>query len=265
MTDEWGAPPQQQDPWAAQPTQDPWAGRQVPPQDVPSVGDLLAGGSGPGGPAFKFAWDDQRSVGNAVIGRVLGARPVPKTDPGEATPKRDRNGKVLYQIAVAVQTGLRGWAGCKPPKRQHPDGTVSLANPAEDDGVRTLYLWYTLRDAVAEAMTKAGANLAEGIPNDSIIGVKVIGADPNPKGGEKIRRYEAVYYAPGAAPAQIVARIDAAPPVQQQAPPVQQPAPQQAPPQYAPVQQQQAYYAPPAQQAPPQGIPNGAGQEEPPF
>jgi hypothetical protein len=72
--------------------------------------------------------------------------------------KRDKNGNVLKQLVVVLQTEHRDWeAALKPAK--DADGNP---RPASDDiGKRSLFVKFKLRDAIAEALKAAGAKQLE--------------------------------------------------------------------------------------------------------
>jgi hypothetical protein len=68
--------------------------------------------------------------------------------------KKDKNGNVLKQLVVVLQTEHRNWdAALKPAK--DADGNP---RPASDDiGHRALFVKFKLRDAIADALKEAGA------------------------------------------------------------------------------------------------------------
>jgi hypothetical protein len=296
MSEQWGQQPQQQSGWGQQPppgyAPQQWGqqqgypqqgppqqwGQQPPPQapqtDPGFTADEFfqqAGNMGAGGaPSFHFS-----DVGVAVLGRIKSRTVRPKTQPGSSVQQTDRNGKPLWQLNVVLETPLRGWQGIKtPPTEKDQYGRDVPVDPSEDNGERQIYLWYTLREAVEEALTKAGQqSLADGW----WLGVKVVGTERNPQGGNPIRKYEAYYgqtreavltQAQGGQPTP-----PAGPPPQQQSVPQQAPQPQtqQGPPPASysepQMQPQQGWTAPPAAQQgpPPAGPPPQQYGQEPPF
>lgn len=203
------------------------------------------GGGGSSAPSFDF-----EGVGSGLAGTIISREVVAKTNPGvNPTQKLDKNGQPMWQLRVILGTNLRNWVGVKKlptdgQQGQGPEGRGNPLPPEHDTGERAIYLWYTLRDAVQEAVARAGQReLVDG----AVLGVKVTGTKPNPMGGNAIKEYGAVYYLPGDPQGQAI--LGAAAPVQQQ--PVQQAPVQQAPVQQF-AQQQPVQQAPVQQAAPPQ-------------
>ena len=149
-------------------------------------------------------------------------------------------------------------------------------SPESDTGLRSIYLWYTLREAVEMAIATAGqTHLAKGWE----LGVKVTGTKPNPKGREPIKEYVAIYRpASGAVQSPMPSMPEpGAPAPVPGVPPAGQPTAQYAQQQMAnpafqqqfaaPVQAQPQQFAQP-QWAPPQGqapVSGGQQTEQPPF
>lgn len=255
MTDAWGQPQQQygqpQQQWGGQSQQanafggapqQQWGGQPQPQQvAAPSVEEFFSQGGGAGAPSFEFS-----APGVAVLGRIARQKVVPKTQPNNPMQELDKRGNPLWQVNVVLDTELRGWQGIKTTPTT-PDGQP--LNPAEDNGERQIYLWYTLREAVEKAIAAAGRTFPE---DGWWLGVKVTGAKPNPKGGNPIKEYVA-YYAPTREA--LMATIRGQAPQQQAAPPAQQ---QAAP----PAQPQQSFAAPGVA---PQQQPGTQYSDEPPF
>ena len=238
----------------------------TPEQFFTQAGSLGGGG---GAPSFHF---DQ--IGSGLLGLVVSQTVRAKTQPGSPVQEFYRNGKRMWQLNVVLQTDLRNWQGIKTPPTKDDGSPVP---PSEDTGLRQIYLWYTLREAVEKAMAAVGATM---ITVGWELGVKVVNTMPNPKGGNAIKEYVAIYRPASGAVQTSMPAVAAAPtapdpfvmqqpgpaaalqqalatgqptfaPVQQYAPPVQQAvapafAPVQPVQQYAPPVQQ---YAPPVQQA----------------
>jgi hypothetical protein len=229
-----------------------WGQQQAPQAPAPitqSADDWWASQQqGQGVPSFKF-----ENPGDQVAGEVLDMQAHQKTKIGTNEPMFDKNGKPLMQLVVTLQTQLQGWAGVAPDK---VPTDAETNQQLQDDGKRRIYLWYTLRDAVMEALAKTGGKpLAVG---DSLA-VQVTGSKPNPMGGNPIKLYAAMHK-PGNPAANAAAQQFAPPPAQQQAPPPQQ--------QFQPPTQGQ-YVNPPqqtfTQNAPQQGFPAPQPSNDPPF
>lgn len=72
--------------------------------------------------------------------------------------KRDKNGNVLKQLVVVLQTEHRNWdAALKPAK----DADGNPRPPADDIGKRSLFVKFKLRDAIADALKAANAKSLE--------------------------------------------------------------------------------------------------------
>lgn len=253
----WGQPQQQQ--YAPQ-QQYAAAPAQAPQPVTQSVEDFWAENSGTGGgaPSFNFAPDSPQVYGKIVD--MVARQRTEYSKEGGGAPKFYKDGRPQMQLEVTLQTDLRGWAAVKrvPTDANPTTGAPEPRSPELDDGKRRIFLWYTLRDAVAKAVTEAGKS-APAIGD--MLGVRVSGTIPNPKGEKPILTYDAVLR-PGSPASE---SFFAEQPAQQQAP--QAPAPQAPPaqPTYASPQP-----APPAapQPAPPAdgGASWGAaGSAEPPF
>lgn len=239
---QWGQQAPGQQGWPTAPQGFP-AGQQqaaAPQGATQSAEDFFAsqGGGGVFGPSFFFG-----APGATVQGKIVFMEGRQKTDPN-GNLRFDKNGKPLMQLVVTLETALRNWEGTNPAKPP-TDKDGNPLPPTADDGKRTIYLWYTLRDAVTEAMQKAGVtSLKEG----DDLAVRVTGARPNPLGGNAIKEYAAQVrpsspaadgffgaQASAANPAQGAAQAQgfqpSGPAAQQGFPQASQaPAPQQAPP-----------------------------------
>ena len=244
----------------------------------------IDGGTG-GAPGFKF-----QNLGDVCKGVIVHQEMRQRTEMGDNTKKIfNADGSPSWQLVVTLQTDLRGWAGLKNPPtfvQQLPGQPPQTfyKDPSEDDGKRRVFIWYKMRDAVVQACIKVSTHeLVDG----ATLGIKWTGTEPNPKGNEPIKTYEAFYRQPAAsagfvgqmandAPAPVQQAPQYAPtpvqqqqapqyaPVQQQAAPQYAPAPvqQQAPPQYAPAPQFQPTPGAPAYQ-PPVGVPAGQYPQQP--
>jgi hypothetical protein len=257
---------------------------QVPQPITQSVDDYWAqnSGGGRGAPSYFFTPEAP-----AVRGTIVDMQARQRTEVGTGVPKFNKDGKPQMQLEVTLQTDLRGWQGVKPdkiPSQTNPQTGQSFPLPPEhDDGKRRVYVWYTLRDALQEAMQEAGVQQPK---VGDMLAVQVVGTQPNPVGGNAIKVYKA-WIQPGSPDAQAffgqgqAVAPPAAPqqgfqpgpqtlagqpnPMAQQAPPPQQPGQQfqnAAPAQQfqaAPPAQQQAWGTPPQQAAPPAPGPQDAG------
>lgn len=244
---------------------------EMTPQMTPEQFWTQNGGGG-GAPSYDFAAQGDTASG-VVVSQVVRQR----TEIGDNTVKLfNKDGSPQMQVEITLQTNLRNWEKVKKiPTVAGPGGVQLQQHPSEDTGLRRIYAWFKLRDAIVEA---TGGKPVE---NGGYLQVRWTGVEPNPKGKEPIKTYQARYKEPdptngffgGEQQAQAPAQAPQQAPQQQYAaPPVQQaPAPQYAPQapaqQYAPppVQQPVQQYAPveqaPAQQwAPPQGVPQGYAQ-----
>lgn len=258
MTDSWGQPAPQQQGWGAPQGPPPPAQLSAPTQTIDDFFESSSGGNG--APSFKF----QNIVGHGVLGIITDQRVAWKTKPGRPgeapVVHTDKAGNPMTQVEVTLQTNLRNWQDVSKIPTVVNDQGQQIQLPAnQDTGLRRVYLWYTLRDAVVRAVQAAGQKRTD---VGWELGVKVEGVEQNPQGGSPIRKYVAIYRRPTGAvqAAPVVAPPQQAappPPPQQQQWPTQAPPPQQMPPS-SPWGQ-----APPQQQMPPP--PNPGYPDEPPF
>ena len=257
-----GGYPVPQQPYQSAPGQQPYpGGHAMPPQQqaaLPSTDDFFSGG-GSGAPSFDF-----KGINHGLIGEITHQQVRQRTKMGSTTEKLwNKDGSPQVQLEVTLQTALRGWQDVKNVPTGE-DGVTPLP-PQADTGLRRIYVWFKMRDAVQLAVGRAGAKHLE---IGGRLGVKQSGQEVNPNGGNPIRTYEAVYYppAPQADPAAAGffgggQQADAAPIAQYAPGPAAQFAQAMQP--QAPVQ-----YAPPVQAAPQQQyapIPPQQQAAEPPF
>lgn len=263
------APPQ-----PGYPQQPPQAPQQVA---LPSADDFFSGG-GSGAPSFDF-----KGVNHGLIGIITHQQVRQRTKMGSNEKLWNKDGSPQVQLEVTLQTSLRNWQDVKNVPTGE-DGQTPLP-PQADTGLRRIYVWYKMRDAVQQAVATAGAKHLE-IGGE--LGVMQTGTEPNPQGGNPIRTYRAKYTPPAPATDPGAAAFFGQPAPQQvpQAPPQAPPQQQYAPappaplggPQPGPAQQfQQAMaqqqYAPAPQYAPQpdpaaafaQPVPPGQQAAEPPF
>lgn len=256
------------------------APQQAPQPITQSVEDFWANnsGGGSGAPSFDFT-----PATPAIKGTITHMIARQRTDMATKAPKFNKDGVTpQMQLEVTLQTDLRGWQAVKniPGQTNPQTGQTVPLPPEHDDGKRRIYVWFTLRDAVTEALREAGVQ-APTVGGQ--LAVQVVGTRPNDKGKEPIKVYKA-WYQPGSPDAQAFFDQQAAPaPVPAQAPQQQfqnaapaqqfqqpQPAPAAQPgwggqPQFqqGPAAAPAPAAAPPAQQAPPGWGPNAS--QDPPF
>lgn len=245
---QYGAPQQQQQvaaPLATQSVDDFWA---------------QAGSGGPGAPSFNFE-QPMDFVDGTIVKQQVKQRTTTGMNP---QPRFNRDNSPQMQLEITIQTELRGWAKVKniPTAAPPAQGVQGPPLPPEaDTGLRRIYVWYKLRDAVAAATGGKPTELG------GRIRVQWTGQEPNPQGDKPIKTYTAWYKAPN--PTEGFLQQPAAPAPQQQF--AQQPqtytgqAPQQAPGRAAAPSPQGFAGAPPAQgfqqpYQPPQGVPQGYAQ-----
>lgn len=104
--------------------------------------------------SFKFD-----KVGDYVTGTIA-EEPVltDQSEYGTGTPKLDKNGNVMKQLVVVVQTNLRNWEKTTNPAKDE-NGNPKPAS--EDTGLRTLWVRFLMRDAIAAALKEVGATTLE--------------------------------------------------------------------------------------------------------
>lgn len=130
-----------------------------------------------------------RTVGDVCIG-VIVEEPIEidQTVYGKGTPKLDKNGKVQTQLVVVLQTDSRNWdKALKTPT----DETGASKPGSVDTGLRALFVKFKLRDAIGEAIRKAGASGLE-------VGGKLSVAYTNEStfNGNEVKEYAAKYEPP---------------------------------------------------------------------
>lgn len=138
---------------------------------------------------FNSASAAFKNVGDIVKGTIA-EDPVliDQTVFGSNDLKKDKNGNVLKQLVVTLQTEHRNWeAALKPAK--DADGTPKPASA--DTGLRSLFVKFKLRDAIAEALKTAGAKQLE-------VGgeLAVAYVDNETFNGFDVKVYKAQYKAP---------------------------------------------------------------------
>lgn len=148
------------------------------------------GGGGGGAPSYDF-----RQHGDTVSGTIVSQQARQRTDPKTREPKfNQKDGRPQMQLEITLQTDLRNWDKVKnvplgPPAAPGQQGQP--LPPQADTGLRRIYAWYTLRDAIAEATgnqsTQVGAHLA----------VRYVGDQPpSAPGLSAVKLYQARYQAP---------------------------------------------------------------------
>ena len=113
--------------------------------------------------------------------------PVQQTTFGTGVPKVDKNGKPVVMLPVTLQTTLRDWQQSTNPPTDD-DGVIK-----PDVGLRTVWLRYKLRDAVADAIKRSGA---PGLRLGGTLAIKhtAVGL----VNGFNVKEYAAKYDAPAA-------------------------------------------------------------------
>lgn len=269
---QWGQPaPQQQAPWGQAPQQQgQWgqpaapAAPAIPAESGDEFDDFFSGGV-KGEPGFDWgrATNQQdpgkAALGASVAGTIVEMVRMQQTDMATKQPKFYPSGEPMMQVAVTLQTELRGWQGIMPAQIPLDPSTGQPKHPQQDLGLRRIYVKNDMRRAVNEACAKVGQKPRKG----GKLAVKLNGFEDRGK-GNPLPLYEAVYV-PAPEP-------DAAGDFFQTPP--QAPAPQQpVAPQYAPVvstatgqpvvhQQQVPAYAPEQPQY--AGAPQGSYGNIPP-
>lgn len=197
---------------------------------------------------------------------------------GAKEPEKRSDNTIRQELVIVVQTALRNWAGVvKVPKVDPTDPNSPEKAPAEDDGLRAVYvpessnIQFAIGRAVSAARQEAGKDVPFGV--GGTFGVKIANLKDTGK-GNPLKEHEAVYTPPSAGDA-FLASAPAGPAEAQQAP-AQTPPPAQPAPAAAPAPQQDPWATPaaPAQSAPaaapaqqdPWATPGAsASTEQPPF
>lgn len=130
--------------------------------------DFLTGG---GKPTFKFS-----NVGDTVVGTLVACEKNQQTEPDGTLKWFDEaKTKPLQQLVMTLQTDLR-------------DSAID-----NDDGQRRIFVKGAMREAVAAAVKKAGAPLADG----GKLAVRHTGTKPAEiRGHSATKLYEAMYEPP---------------------------------------------------------------------
>lgn len=175
----WGAP-QQPQAWGNQPPQGwappPTQAAPQPPQPParpavtpPPPDELMAGG-------YKGAKFPDGQFGHVVGGEIIAApETVQQRDFDSGQPKFYDDGNPMWQIVVPVQ-----------------------AEPAtaDDDGIRAFYIKAQMKQAVQQALRKAGAARLE---VGGVLQIRYVRDEPNSRGRGKDKKiYEARYVPPPA-------------------------------------------------------------------
>lgn len=130
-----------------------------------------------------------KNVGDIVKGTICEEPTlIDQTEFNSREVKKAKNGNVLKQLVVVLQTEHRNWeAALKPAK--DADGNPRPA--ADDIGKRALFVKFKLRDAIAEALKAAGAKSLEvgGELAVAFTGTEVYN-------GFDVKQYKAKYTAP---------------------------------------------------------------------
>lgn len=129
---------------------------------APSIAEFFedaekgGGGGLEGAASFDFKGNVAEGIGLSVAGEIVDVyvSPITDIDPPHAV-KTDKNGKVINQMKVTLQTDLRDWVGAKKP------WTDKDGNAVEDTGLRSVYLRYQGARALAEAVKAADATPAD--------------------------------------------------------------------------------------------------------
>jgi len=243
--------PQQQAPWGGQPQQ---AAPQQPAAPAIETGDSFDDfftGTGEKIPSFDFGATQnggEKLVGATLIGTITEMAKMQQRDYSD-------KGKLLFweprnegeqrrpkmQLAITLQTELRGWQGVKPKLIPTDPATEQPLPPDKDTGLRRLYVkeFSDMNRAINIACSAAGQKPRIG----GKLAVGVRGFEPSDKGNDKVL-YDAQYMP---APEKVATDSFFEQPQQPQAFQPQAPAPQQTFVQQAPT------YAPPVQMPAQQG------------
>jgi hypothetical protein len=138
----YGPPPQQQPyqpPYGQPPTQAPWG---PPPQQQAPAGPQAApaftmenifdaAGRDTGAPGFAF-----QGIGHSLVGKITHEFATAVIDLDTGKPKVDKTGQLRPQLNVTLQTGYRGWAGCK---KAPTDAQGNPQSPQADTGLRRAF------------------------------------------------------------------------------------------------------------------------------
>ena len=250
-----GYAPQQQAPWgqqAGQPQQQYQGPAAVASVEGEAFDDFFSGGE-KGAPGFDFGATQnggEKQVGSMVMGEIVHMVKQQQRDYATGNPLFFDGGDPRMQVAITLQTDLRGWAGVKPKLIPKDDATGQPKGPEHDDGKRRVYVKGDMVRAINQACAAAGQKPRVG----GKLAVAIRGFEPTNKGNDKTL-YDAQYV-----PAPEKVATDSF--FGQQQPPQGQAFPQVAQ-QGFPAQQapQQGF----AQQAPAYAPPAGQGYEQAPV
>lgn len=154
------------------------------------IEDFFANAGGTFAPSFKFD-----GIGSGLKGEVVSTKVQDQTEFQKPdTPKRDRNGNVLKQLQVILQTELRNFDKVTDKSKVDQDGNRKDAS--EDTGTRAIYLKNQMTQAVADALRAHGLKALE---VGGTLAVKKVGEKDTGK-GNPLPLFEAKYWpAPKAA------------------------------------------------------------------
>lgn len=202
---------------------------------------------GGGAPSFNF-----EQLGDTVSGTIVKQEARQRTDAATRALKFNKDGSPQMQLEITLQTELRGWAKVKnvptapspTPGQQGPP-----LPPDQDTGLRRIYVWFTMRDAVGEATAPHGGRTEAG----ATLAVRWVGNRPPANPGMSPSKEYKAWYKPAPAP-DVAAFYGQQAPAQQQVPAAAQPAAQYVQQQWQPDPSQQQWQ-------PPQGVPGGYAQQ----
>jgi hypothetical protein len=189
----WGQPPaQQQAPWGGQPQQNPapHGPPPVPAQSGDEFDDFFSGGV-KGEPGFD--WGATQNAGKArqganIAGIITEMVQMQQTDFATREPKFYQDGAPMMQVAITLQTQLRGWEGIKPDQIPVDPNTGQPKHPSQDVGLRRIYVKNDMKRAVTEACNKVGQKPRKG----GQLAVLLKGFEDRGK-GNPLPLYDAVY------------------------------------------------------------------------
>lgn len=101
--------------------------------------------------AFDFDGRSDAGIGRSVSGEIVDVQVRDVTDPQSGEVRKDKNGNVIKQFVIDLQTELRDYSGAKKPL------TDSDGNVIPDDGKRRIYMRYQGARAVVQAVLDSGA------------------------------------------------------------------------------------------------------------
>ena len=150
-----------------------------------SADDFLTAGNTSDRNSASFSFATPGTVVSGTVAEI--GEQVQQTAFGTGVPKVDKKGNAVMMLPVTLQTDLRNWADATNPPTDDHD------NVKEDVGLRTIWLRYKLRDAVIDAVGKAGAKLRIG----GVLAARY--TESTVVNGYNVKEYEARYTPPSAA------------------------------------------------------------------